>query len=1270
MVKRIAAIVMSIMICLSSSAFNFMQVDVKADDTTGSQGNVCNHILTEEDIANIPEDFWKTHKRSDFQEGDSAFIGVQVPAGCVDDGWHIEKTDSTGFCILCGELITEDDVVVDKSVGHNYVITKEPTCEEDGLKECDRVNYKFKKEEVNGIYIASLIPEECDATTTEGVEAIGHNYVEDEEAYVEPTCTEKGSKTFVCQNDTSHTYTEDVDALGHDYEVSKVVDPTCTEGGYTEKTCTRCGEVITTDEVDPLGHDYESTIIQEASCYNPGTILYKCSRCGDSYTEEIPQLEHTGLETTVEPTCTDSGKREGTCELCGRYVIESIPPLGHDLSQEVVNPTCEEDGYTIYKCSRCDFEYIGDYVVKLGHNWEANPGLDETVEATCTENGSITHYDECTRCQKTQVSSVEELPALGHDYQVTNVVEPTCTKGGYTEETCTRCGDVRKVDELPALGHDYQITDTVEPTCEESGYNVYTCSRCGEAFMEYLQPLGHTFDEEQVEREDANCVRGNTFKGECLRCGKIIETEDEERDYSIEFADSDEYSLERMPDEVAEDTFIVKFNETGLNKYYNEFPEDFDILGAIEHTGHDYNVVYTKATCEMDGYWTLTCTREGCPDPDAETAKNEVVTVINANSAIGHKWSLLDDDSCKEPTCTEDGVRCWMCLNDHSHTYTEKIPATGHKYSFVSSFPATCTEGGYNLYVCDICGDEYKEYVTAKIPHNYVVTNNFPATCITEGCDVYTCKECGDTYNQVTTPAKGHSYVVTAKFAATCTAEGYEVYTCKECGDTYTKITTPAKGHQFVETSYTAPTCEEQGVRIYNCVECDTTYSSYEPALGHNYGKIKIVSPTCTEEGYTLHTCTNPGCTDSFITDKKDKVDHVLSMKDQKAPTCAEDGYETRECANCDYTETKVLPATGNHVYSNAVTKEATCTEDGIMTYTCKECGTEYTEVILATGHNYSKSEVVESTCTSEGYTVVTCTNPGCTDSYTTDITDKVDHVLSVIEQKEATCTENGYIVRGCANCDYTEKEIIPATNHIFDDEGVNTPATCDKEGYTTYTCAVCGEKQVIKTSEKLGHIYKTEVTEPATFGKAGVVTEKCEHCGKAIVSNTINAIKSVKLAQTKFAYTGKKIKPEVIVNDSKGERVSAKYYTVTYKNNKKIGSATAKVTFKGLYSGTKTLKFKIVPKGVGVSNTSSTCKTIKYTWGRVKNAKGYKIQYSTSKKFKKAKKVTIKNRKICVKYFNNLKSGKKYYFRVRAYKTVKGKNYYGKWSSSSRVCN
>ena len=67
--------------------------------------------------------------------------------------------------------------------------------------------------------------------------------------------------------------------------------------------------------------------------------------------------------------------------------------------------------------------------------------------------------------------------------------------------------------------------------------------------------------------------------------------------------------------------------------------------------------------------------------------------------------------------------------------------------------------------------------------------------------------------------------------------------------------------------------------------------------------------------------------------------------------------------------------------------------------------------------------------------------------------------------------------------------------------------------------------------------------------------------------------------------------------------------------------------------------------------------------WKKVSGVNGYQIQYSTSSKFKKAKKITIKKAKITSKTIKKLKAKKKYYVRIRTYITVNGKRKYSIWS-------
>ena len=75
--------------------------------------------------------------------------------------------------------------------------------------------------------------------------------------------------------------------------------------------------------------------------------------------------------------------------------------------------------------------------------------------------------------------------------------------------------------------------------------------------------------------------------------------------------------------------------------------------------------------------------------------------------------------------------------------------------------------------------------------------------------------------------------------------------------------------------------------------------------------------------------------------------------------------------------------------------------------------------------------------------------------------------------------------------------------------------------------------------------------------------------------------------------------------------------------------------------------------------------KGIKITWNKVRTAKGYQIKYSTKKNMTGAKTVTSD---YLSKKITKLKSGKRYYFKVRAYKTADGSRIYGGWSRVKSV--
>ena len=151
--------------------------------------------------------------------------------------------------------------------------------------------------------------------------------------------------------------------------------------------------------------------------------------------------------------------------------------------------------------------------------------------------------------------------------------------------------------------------------------------------------------------------------------------------------------------------------------------------------------------------------------------------------------------------------------------------------------------------------------------------------------------------------------------------------------------------------------------------------------------------------------------------------------------------------------------------------------------------------------------------------------------------------------------------------------------------------------------------------------------------------------------------------------YNGKAQKPAITVYAG-NKKLSSKYYTVSYKNNKNVGYGTVVVKGKGRYGKySGTAAFKINLKKTKLSSAKSTKrKTFTTTWKKTGGNSGWQVQYSTNKKFRSGvRTVNLKSRntKLTVR---NLKSRKNYYVRVRSYKKVGNQTWYSGWSNVKTV--
>ena len=201
--------------------------------------------------------------------------------------------------------------------------------------------------------------------------------------------------------------------------------------------------------------------------------------------------------------------------------------------------------------------------------------------------------------------------------------------------------------------------------------------------------------------------------------------------------------------------------------------------------------------------------------------------------------------------------------------------------------------------------------------------------------------------------------------------------------------------------------------------------------------------------------------------------------------------------------------------------------------------------------------------------------------------------------------------------------------------------------------------------------IVRVDETKPGKWdGYSGDLV--CEECGKIFAVGKVLPALKAKLSSAKFTYNGKTHKPSVVANNNLKLN---KDYTVKWSGNgKNVGTYTAKVHFKDA-DFDQTLSFDVVPAKTTLSSVKGGSKSFTVKWDKQtkkmsdSRITGYQVQYATNSKFTKNENtVTVKGYKNTSKKIKGVNAKKKYYVRVRTYKTVGGTNYYSGWSKAQNV--
>ncbi len=254
------------------------------------------------------------------------------------------------------------------------------------------------------------------------------------------------------------------------------------------------------------------------------------------------------------------------------------------------------------------------YKTGLWHGDHIAQFADTVVDPTCTKQGYTHHACTVKGCTYAPVDDTY-VAATDHTWVKTQTYPASCTEQGTVFYKCSACGATR-TEKIAALGHDLSRCDLFPATCTKSGRVVGTCARCGVQIDEVIPAKGHDYSYADV-RTEPTCTETGHYKGTCPTCGK---------DYD-------------------------------------------DVIPAL---GHDWGewVVAQEPTATTTGYRYHICAR-------CNARVGEDIPKLHT-----HTWDA--GVVTQKPTATEPGVKTYTCTICNEQK-TESIPATG--------VPDTCPGG-------------------------------------------------------------------------------------------------------------------------------------------------------------------------------------------------------------------------------------------------------------------------------------------------------------------------------------------------------------------------------------------------------------------------------------------------------------------------------------------------------------------------------------------------------------------------------------------------
>lgn len=444
-------------------------------------------------------------------------------------------------------------------------------------------------------------------------------------------------------------------------------------------------------------------------------------------------------------------------------VTAEFDAITHTMEDDITTePDCLNAGSKDQYCTGCDFRIENIEIAALGHTRVVDPGSP----ATCTTAGS-TDYITCFTCHEV-LQERTVIPALNHDYVLSEARTATCNVGGYEIWVCRNNNNHTETRNITNPTGEHIIIDVKgwDATCLENGRTEgQECEQCGAVIVPQNTILADGHDLITDAYVAPTCTATGLTKGShCADCEYKVEQEE------IPALGHDWADFTAQAATCTEDGYTA-----GSKCRYCHEVKDSVVIPALNHGENGYEVITHEATCTEDGYTEYICSYD---------EKHNYT--VEGEAATGHKGGTA--------TCSEKAV-CEICKEEYGAT-------TAHDYEAVVIAP-TCTKTGYTEYTCKVCADNYQADETAVTAHTYdngKVT--VEATCNEDGVKTYTCIYCPDSYTEAI-PATGHS-------VENWVIEGTEANgDCSDCGE---HITADAE-----EIGLELPECERCGmVHRYN----------------------------------------------------------------------------------------------------------------------------------------------------------------------------------------------------------------------------------------------------------------------------------------------------------------------------------------------------------------------------------------------------------------------------------------------------------------------